>query len=261
MAAAIITLVVLGAAFGLGLFVASRFFSVEVDPRAEAITEILPGANCGGCAFGGCAAYAKAVAAGKAGIAQCAPGGADVARMVAEIMGMEFSGGVRSVSVLMCAGDGEKCRNSASYDGTAECVTATLVHSGGKACSYGCLGLGTCVEACPFDAIVMTEKGLPYVIEDRCTACGKCVEVCPRGLYQLHPVDAHVHVRCSSRDKGADTKKACQVGCIACRQCVKACKFEAIEIVDNLAVIDYGKCKSCGACVLVCPQNTIWSYR
>jgi len=261
MGPAVITLVVLGGAFGAGLFVASRFFSVEVDPRAEKIAEILPGANCGGCSFGGCAAYAKAVAAGAVGIGQCAPGGEEVAQQIADIMGLDFSGGVKKVSVMLCAGDSEQCPGRAKYDGISECTAATLVHSGGSGCSYGCIGLGSCVEACPFDAIVMTDKGLPYVIEDRCTGCGKCVEACPRNLFELRPVDAFVHVRCSNHARGPETRKICKVGCIGCGLCVKECKFEAIEIVDNLAVIDYEKCKSCGLCVAVCPQNAIWSYR
>ncbi len=261
MAQAIITLVVLGGLFGACLYVASKYLSVEVDPRVERISDVLPGANCGGCAFGGCAAYAKAVVAGAADAGRCSPGGESVARMVAEIMGIEFSGVARQVSVLKCAGDCEKCPPRATYDGVATCSGAKLVQSAAKGCTYGCIGLADCAKACPFDAIVMDDKGMPFVIESRCTSCGKCVDACPNGLFEIRPDDAYVHVRCSSHDGGAATRKACTVGCIACGRCVKACKFDAIEVVGDLAVIDYDKCKGCGACVGVCPQGTIWTYR
>jgi len=258
---AILTLVVPGAFFGVFLYVASRFFSVQIDPRAEKIAEVLPGANCGGCAFGGCTAYAKAIAAGAAQPGRCGPGGEAVARRIAEILGVEFTAEARKVSVLLCAGDSEKCRPRARYDGVADCVAALHAQSAAKACSFGCLCLGTCARVCPFDAIVTGPTGLPFVLEDRCTSCGKCVDACPKKLFQLRSVDSFVHVRCSSHDRGPDTKKACSVGCIACGACVKACKFDAIKVVDNLAVIDYAKCKSCGACVGACPQHTIWTYR
>jgi len=261
MFAAVTTLVSLGALFGVGLYVSSHFFSVEIDPRAERIADILPGANCGGCAFGGCAAFAKAVAAGAADVGLCAPGGDETAKAIAEIMGVDFSGEGKKVSMLLCAGDSEKCPSRARYEGVGDCVSATLVHSAAKGCSYGCIGLWTCERACPFDAIVMNDKGLPYVLEERCTACGLCIDACPKGLFELRPASAHVHVRCSSRDKGPVTRKLCTVGCTGCGLCVKACKFEAIEVVDNLAVIDYEKCKGCDSCAEACPQDTIWNYR
>ena len=53
--------------FGLGLLasvvlaVASRVFYIKEDPRVEAVLEVLPGANCGGCGFAGCEGYAAAV--------------------------------------------------------------------------------------------------------------------------------------------------------------------------------------------------------
>ena len=69
-------------------------------------------------------------------------------------------------------------------------------------------------------------------------------------------------VLCSSLEKAKAVRGACEVGCVACRRCVKECrKFEAIEVVRNLAVIDDSKCRNCGLCVEVCPQGTIWNLR
>ena len=53
----------LGGGFGLVLAIAARVFAVKQDERIPRITEALPGANCGGCGYSGCAAYAEAVAA------------------------------------------------------------------------------------------------------------------------------------------------------------------------------------------------------
>ncbi|HTZ11484.1 MAG TPA: 4Fe-4S binding protein, partial [Candidatus Margulisiibacteriota bacterium] len=126
-----------------------------------------------------------------------------------------------------------------------------------KECFYGCLGFATCVKVCPFGAIKISEGNLPVVDTVKCKACNKCVLVCPKKLFSLVPVTQNVYVACSSHDTGKDTKAVCPVGCIACGLCVKACKFDAIHVVDNLALIDYNKCTSCAECVKVCPMKTI----
>jgi len=260
-ALSILVVGLLGAVFGIILFVASKKFAVKTDPRVEEVLGALPGANCGACGLAGCPAYAEGVVLKGLAVNLCAPGGAKAAKMIAAVMGVEPGESERRVSVLRCRGSRARAKERMEYRGVADCRAAALVLGGPKACTYGCLGLGTCVEACPFGAIVMGADGLPHVLEARCTACGRCVDACPRHLYVLAPEKRTVHVLCSSRDPGRATRAACEVGCIACKACERACKFDAIHVVDNLAVIDEEKCKNCGACVRACPQAIIGDFR
>ena len=103
----------------------------------------------------------------------------------------------------------------------------------------------------------MSAEALPVVDKIKCRSCNKCVLVCPKKLFSLISVTSNVYVACSSHDLGKDIKSVCAVGCIACKLCEKVCKFDAIHVMDNLAVIDYNKCTSCGECVKACPAKTI----
>ena len=255
---AAITLGILGMVFGIGLAIASDKFAVRVDSRIDSINEVLPGANCGACGQPGCSGFAQAVVEGKAPVSGCTVGQTAVAKLVANIMGVKFENKERSVAVVMCHARGVK--NKFVYNGVKDCRAANIVGGGFLGCDYGCLGLGTCVEACKFEAMYMGEDGLPRVIEERCTACGKCAAVCPRKLISIVPESKMVHVRCKSLDKGAVAKKICQDSCIACKQCEKICPYDAIHVQNNLAVIDYNKCTSCGKCVEVCPNRTIINF-
>ena len=246
----------LGLAFGIGLAICSRVLAVKTDPRVEMILDVLPQVNCGACGYAGCGAYAEAVAGGDISCGLCAPGGADVAEGVAGIMGVQAQAVDHRVSVLMCQG-GTKVADRYEYDGIEDCRAAQLVAGGGKECDYGCLGLGTCARVCPVDAIRMSDEGLPVVLEDRCIACGKCVDECPRGLFLVLPMAKTVHVACMSHDKGARAKKLCPRACTGCRKCEKACQYDAIHVLDNVASIDYDKCVACGECVEVCPTGAI----
>jgi Na+-translocating ferredoxin:NAD+ oxidoreductase RNF subunit RnfB len=251
----------IGGALGLLLFAASRAFAVRVDPRIEAINSVLPGVNCGGCGYPGCSGYAEAVVREGVAVNLCAPGGAEVARAVAEVMGVAVDESDRRVSVLACRGTREFTADKFEYSGVDDCRAAHLLHGGAKACRWGCLGLGSCVEACPFGALVMGADGIPHVIEELCTACGKCVTACPRDLFTLRSEKQQVVVACASHDPGKIVNRACKVGCIACRKCEKTCKFDAIHVIDGLATIDYDKCKHCGACVKACPRGIIVNFR
>jgi len=251
----------IGGALGLLLFVASRAFAVQVDPRIEAINAALPGVNCGGCGYPGCSGYAEAVVNEGVAVNLCAPGGAEVAGAVAGVMGVAVDDSDRKVSVLACRGTREFTSDKFEYFGVKDCRAANLVHGGAKSCRFGCLGLGSCVEACPFDALVMGADGIPHVIEELCTGCGKCVTACPRDLFTLRGEKQNVVVVCASHDPGKIVNRACKVGCIGCRKCEKTCKFDAIHVVDGLATIDYDKCKHCGACVKACPRGIILNFR
>lgn len=246
----------LGLIFGIGLSYASRVFAVEVDERVTQIREVLPGANCGACGFAGCDAYANAVVTGNAEVNCCSVGGNDVAGQIAAIMGVESTGVKRTAARVLCNGRCSVSKEKYTYQGIDDCFAAAQLFNGHKACSYGCLGHGNCAKACPFDAIVMT-GGIARVIEDRCRACEKCISACPKHLIEMIAKDKKYSVMCRSKDKGAATKSNCEVGCIGCMRCVKACRFEAISMDGPLAKIDYTKCTNCGECTLVCPTMAI----
>lgn len=248
----------MGALFGAGLAWASRKFAVESDSRIDDIEAVLPGANCGGCGYPGCRGFAEAVVTGNAPVDGCPVGGSTVAAEVAKIMGVELEGGCeRLVALVRCAGGHAQAKDRAEYVGINDCRAAELVSGGSKSCTYGCLGLASCVRACPFDAIAMGPNGLPVVDKDACTACGRCVAACPRDLIALVPCNMHVHVLCRSYDRGKEVRDNCQVGCIGCKACERACENDAIHVTDFLAEIDYTKCTNCGACAAKCPTKAI----
>lgn len=258
MVEAILSLGGLGLLFGLLLGVAARKFAVEKDPKAIKIAEVLPGANCGACGFPGCSGLAAAIAKGEAPVNACKVGGAAVAAKVAEIMGVEETDArERQVAHLLCRGGRGVAVQRAKYEGLHDCRSAAAFGSGGKACTFGCVGLGNCVRACPFGALSMGPDGLPVVDEEKCTGCGICVKTCPKGVLTLVPEHAKVFVACSSTAPGREVRQVCKVGCIACRICEKTCEFDAIHVVDNLARIDYAKCTNCGRCAEKCPQKII----
>ena len=258
---AFIAMAALGAFLALVLAVASRRFAVEVNPLVEQINAVLPGANCGGCGYAGCFNYAEAVALKGADPTLCAPGGVKTGMDIAKLMGMEASEKARSVALCHC--QHENVATVAVYSGIQTCRGASLQGLGGGwlDCRYGCMGYGDCLKACPFGAITMTEDNRPFVDESKCTGCKKCAVACPRGLMVVLPIDKHVHVRCFNRDKGAMANKICAHACISCKKCEKACPFDAIHVVNQLAVIDYDKCKNCGKCVSVCPHEVIINLR
>lgn len=247
----------LGLIFAAGLAIANKKLHVEEDPRVQKVMEVLPNINCGACGYPGCAALAEAIVKGKEAVNSCPVGGNDVAENVAKIMGVEIEHGERKVARSMCQGGLKEIAYQGEYMGAQSCIAATLVSGGKKLCEYGCLGLGDCANACPFDAITISENHLPVVDNDKCTACGKCVDVCPRDLMHLHPISYKVRVLCQNHDTGRYAMKVCTRSCIACGLCEKKCPFDAIHVIDNLAVIDYEKCTHCGLCATVCPNQAI----
>lgn len=248
----------MGLVAGLGLAAAARVFAVETDPRQDEVNDALPGANCGGCGYAGCADFAAAVVAGKAGPADC-PVADDTARQaVAAIMGLEVTAGKRQVALVMCQGDDSVARPSFRYNGQASCASADLLGGGDKACLHGCLGLADCQAVCTFGAIEMTDQGIARVIPARCTGCGKCIAVCPKHIISLIPEDATIHVLCANTDKGGAAKKACDVACIGCKKCEKAFKDDPrITVSDFLAHVDYEHAPTDPSLVDTCPTGAL----
>ena len=248
----------LGLLMGALLALASKLFAVKKDEKAEAIKECLPGANCGGCGYSGCDAYAAAVSAGDAPVNKCSVGGAEAASKIAQIMGVDAGAQVRMRAQVMCSGTGEYAKKKYIYEGIDDCVAASKIGGGDKMCKNGCIGLGTCVRACPFDAIVV-ENGVAAVDYSKCKGCGICVSACPKGIIKLIPFDAKHWVGCMSVDDGKNTRKVCDVGCISCKLCQKNCPAGAINVDNFVVSIDYDKCTGCDICTDKCPRHIIWS--
>ena len=141
------------------------------------------------------------------------------------------------------------------------CAAMNSCGAGETGCGFGCLGCGDCVAACQFGAIAISPKtGLPEVDEEKCTGCGACAKDCPRHIIELRkkgPKGRRVYVQCVNHDKGVVAKKACSVACIGCGKCQKVCKFDAITIENNVAYVDFNKCRMCTKCVDECPTGAL----
>lgn len=287
----VISVVVVGSVglfFGLGLGIAARKLHVHVDPRIAEIQDKLPNANCGACGYPGCSAFAKAVAEGKADPTGCIPGGAKLAHEIADILGISADMSEPQMAVVHCKGGNKEAKNRATYEGIADCHAAVVAGNGHKVCPDGCLGLGSCVRVCPFDAIHVNDNGVAVVDPEKCTGCGKCVSECPRGIISLIPRVHKIFLACSNHDRGGKVKKYCSVGCTGCTLCVKATPSGAITMENNLPQLDYStsenfvvgankcpskcfvdlarvrpkanitvQCDGCGACVEHCPVKAI----
>lgn len=236
---------------GLGLLFAGLLgfahskLKIEEDAKVTEISEVLPGLDCGACGYPGCNQLAKNVAEGEAPPDSCVPGGEEVARKVADIMGLEVSadpGNVR-LAVVHCGAGTEIKQRTGEYEGVEKCRTAELTTGGNLKCEYGCLGYGDCAEACPFDAIEM-ENGLPAVDPDACTACGTCVEVCPRDIISIEEINLagdFVKVACNSKDDGAAVREKCEVGCVSCGLCEKMGPDAVFSVEEDLSRMDYSE--------------------
>ena len=259
----VVSLIVLGLIALLAaaiLYVISRKFSVEEDPRIDQVSDLLPGANCGGCGFAGCRNFAEACVKDMAG-KYCTAGGSAVMDKVSSLLGAKADAQEPKVAVVRCAGSSQCRPKTSNYEGARTCAIEASTCGGDTGCAFGCLGLGDCVKACKFGCIKISEAtGLPEIDEDKCTACGACAKACPRMVIELRKKSLKfrkVYVSCVNKDKGPVAKKACSSACIGCGKCVKACAFGAITLENNLAYIDSSACKMCRKCVEQCPTGAL----
>ena len=245
-----------GLSCGILLGVAARFLAVRMHPRIEALTALLPGVNCGACGHPGCSEYARALILDGAKVNLCKPGGPETMHQIAVFLGVEPVAMERQVALVLCGGDDKTAIRKFYYNGIADCAAAALVGGGDKACSYGCLGLGSCARICPTNAIEITRARLAVVHPELCIGCGQCVNACPKNLIRLVPESRTIHVLCRSKDRGNVVKKNCSVGCIGCTLCTKVAS-NAIKMDGTLAVVDYDKPLDNEEIIAKCPQGTI----
>lgn len=247
----------MGLIFGAVLSIVGQKFAVPENPVQKAVRELLPGANCGGCGYAGCDAYADAVAAGKAAVNKCPVGGDSVASAIGEVMGVEAEAQDPMVATVMCRGGGDRCQTRFEYHGPMDCKSVSLAAQGDKACAYACLGLGDCQKACPFGAISVNGQRLAEVDESKCKGCAMCVMSCPRGILQLMPQSHAVHRQCSAMERGKVVRDNCTAGCVGCGKCQRSCKFGALVMKNDLPEIDLEKCTGCMQCADNCPTGAL----
>ncbi len=255
---AVLIVGIIGLVCGIALAIASIVFAVPVDEKAEAITEMLPGANCGACGYNGCAGYASALSKGEVtNTALCNPGGSEVSKQIAEYLGLAAGEVAPMAAVVLCQGHSANASTKMEYSGVESCKMASQLFGGPKDCVYGCLGLGDCVKKCPYNAIHICD-GVARINPELCKACKMCISACPKGLIELMPLHkTRAAVLCKNQDKGVLARKECKAACIGCMKCAKVCEAEAITVVHFNAHVDTEKCTGCGKCEEACPVKCI----
>ncbi len=259
---AVLAICGIGLAAAIILYIVAQKFKVIEDPRIDEVVEFLPGAHCGGCGFPGCRALAETIVKRESlENLNCPVGGKEAMANIAKVLGLEANEVEPKIAVVRCAGSKSNAPHKSSYDGASSCAFAQMLYVGESGCPYGCLGLGDCVVSCQFDAMsIDDETGLPIIDGDKCVSCGACVKACPRQIIEIRnkgKKDRRIYVSCVNMEKGGPARKNCSVACIGCGKCAKVCPFDAITLENNLAYIDFTKCKLCRKCVSECPTNAI----
>jgi len=231
----------IGFIFAVLLTIANKTLKVEGNPKVEKVEEALPGIDCGACGYPSCEGCAKAMVEGEAEVTVCSVSNEEGYQEIADILGVEYGTGEREVAVVLCQGGDGVVKTKSHYEGVSSCMAATFAGGGERACQYGCIGKGDCVEVCDFDAIYMNEKNLPVVDREKCTGCGKCVEACPRDIIELHSINHHAFVLCKNEDEGKKARQVCDNACIGCGLCVKFDDSDAFIMENNLASNDQEK--------------------
>ena len=237
---AFLIVLILSAILAVSLAFADRKFRIVKDEKLELLEAEMPGANCGGCGFAGCQAYAEAVSKGQAPIGLCSPGGQALSSKMSKIMGLEeVKAKEKQVAFVFCKGNPSVSSYTSNYSGLKDCRAASLVQNGSKACKSGCLGYLSCASVCPSDAISKNSEGDVVVDKEKCIACGKCINVCPNHVIRFIPYSAAYVVACNNKQKGAEVNKVCKVGCIGCAICVNKFPSSGCKMDEFLSYVDY----------------------
>lgn len=241
---------------GVLILLINKFTQVKEDPRIKEVEKCLAGANCGACGYPGCAGFAKALVDGTAKLDSCGQTSTEKRIEISNILGIAVDGNAEpTIAVVGCSG-GVKCQDKYAYQGYGDCVSQNILAGGRKACEVGCMGAGSCVDACPYHSIECRE-GYAHIDPDLCRSCGLCIKTCPKNLIKRVPVSAKVYVACSTQCRGKDVMSKCEAGCIACGKCERNCPSGAIHLINNVPMIDYSKCIHCYKCLEGCPRKCI----
>lgn len=131
--------------------------------RVDTLEALLPQTQCTRCGYPSCRAYASALAAGRADLNRCPPGGPSTVAALARALG-------RRPKPLDPA-----CGEARPW------VVARIDEA-------ACIGCALCIRACPVDAILGAGKRMHTVIESECTGCELCLEPCPVDCITLAPM-------------------------------------------------------------------------
>jgi electron transport complex protein RnfB len=242
--------------FGVVLATANRYLRVEEDPRIETVEGLLPGTNCGACGQPGCHAFADALVDNRSAPGQCTVSSSEAIESIARFLGVDAAFQEKRVARLHCAGGKSSVRRIADYRGLDSCRAAFVVSGGGRACPWGCLGLGDCDRACTFGAIEMNSEELPVVSAELCTACGDCVDVCPLDLFSLEPLSEKLVVQCNAPLTAEIARGVCRVACDACGRCAADSEPGVVEMEGGLPVIREPD-RTSEQCTFRCPTGAI----
>ncbi len=249
-----------GLVIGFALIVVSNAFHVDVDERVAQVRDKLPGNNCGACGFAGCDAVAAAIVSGEAPVNACPVNNDANTSAIGDIMGVAAQSQERKVAQVKCSGSCEKSPEPVEYAGIRDCRSVVAAGLPVRACSFGCIGYGSCTNVCEYDAIHIKD-GVAVVDVMKCRGCLMCVKECPKNLIEAVPLKKVYSVHCSSHDRGPAVRKVCTAGCIGCGICVKQCEHDAVKLANNVAHIDADKCVGCGKCAEKCPAKVIVPIR